>query len=112
MKEVYMTDKKYLIARKAELEKEIEEIEYKLEVMINMEKPYVANVSAYSGHYSMQFKTVEKAIEKLNEYASKQYFKNGLNYGVYLYKWNEDGSKTLIDYKSVGRKDFYPNEFK
>jgi hypothetical protein len=107
-----MTNKEYLIARKADLQQEIEDINQKLTIIENMEKPYVANVSAYSGHYSVQFKTVEKAIEKLKEYASKQYFRNGLNYGVYLYKWNEDGSKTLIDYTPLGRKDFYPNEFK
>lgn len=102
-------DKKSLLTRKAALEEELVEIEKQLVWINNLEKPYVANVSAYSGHASMQFKTEEKARKKLEEYAGKQYFRNGLNYGVYLYKWNEDGTKTLLESIPVGRKDFKPN---
>ncbi|KON87417.1 hypothetical protein AF332_11660 [Sporosarcina globispora] len=101
--------KEELLNRKEALELEIQNIEKQLRVMTNLEKPYVANVSAYSGHYSMQYKTEAQARKKLNEYAAKTYFKNGLNYGVYLYKWNEDGSKTLLESIPLGRKNFEPS---
>lgn len=104
-----MNDKEYLLARKEELKQSLADIEILLNLIDNLEKPYVANVSAYSGHYSTQFKTEEQAKKKLEEYASKRYFRNGLNYGVYLYKWNEDGTKTLIESRAVGRKTFQPN---
>ena len=84
-----------LLKRKNELEKELNEIEEKLFVLENLEKPYVANVSAYSGHYQTQFKTETQARKKLSEYAGKKYFKNGLNFGVYLYKWESDGSRIV-----------------
>ena len=102
-------DKESLLKRKEELENELIDIESKLRVINNLEKPYVANVVAYSGHSSMQFKTEKAARRKLNEYASKQYFRNGLNYGVYLYKWKEDGTKELLEVRPLGRKDFNPN---
>jgi hypothetical protein len=102
-------NKQELLERKEQLEEEIYQIDQQLYILTNLEKPYVANVSAYSGHYSMQYKTEFQARKKLNEYASKQYFKNGLNYGVYLYKWNEDGSKTLLESIPMGRQDFKPN---
>ncbi|PLS19476.1 hypothetical protein CVD28_03405 [Bacillus sp. M6-12] len=104
-----MLDKKTLLLRKAELEKELQEVEHNLWLLNNLEKPFVANVSAYSGHYSSQFKTEQQARKKLKEYASKKYFKNGLNHGVYLYKWNEDGTKELLEVIPLGRKDFTPN---
>ena len=105
-------NKEQLLNRKLEIESELEEIDQKLRIIKNLEKPYVANVSAYSGHYDMQFKTEEQARKKLNEYKGKLYFKNGLNYGVYLYKWNEDGTKTLLESIPVGRDNFYPSQFK
>lgn len=95
--------------RKIELEQELKNINKQLIQVENLEKPFVANVSAYSGHYSTQFKTEEQARKKLNEYKSKQYFKNGLNYGVYLYKWNTDQTKELLEVIPLGRKDFKPN---
>lgn len=101
--------KEELLIRKQNLELELLDIENQLEVIKNFEKPYVANVSAYSGNYSMQYKSEKNARAKLKEYATKTYFKNGLNYGVYLYKWNEDGSKTLLESIPLGRKDFEPN---
>jgi hypothetical protein len=101
--------KETLLKRKNELENELQEIERKLTILENLEKPYVANVSAYSGHYSMQYKTEAQARKKFCEYASKEYFKNGLNYGVYLFKWNDDGTKTLLEVIPKGRKDFKPN---
>lgn len=85
-----------LLRKKAEHEKELEKIEEQLFHINNMEKPFVANVVAYSGHYSMQFKTEDQARKKYQEYKGKKYFKNGLNYGVYLYQYNPDGTKTLM----------------
>lgn len=102
-------NKQELLEKKSQLEEKIYEIDQQLYILTNLEKPYVANVSAYSGHYSMQYKTETQARKKLSEYASKQYFKNGLNYGVYLYKWNEDGTKELLVVIPMGRKDFKPN---
>lgn len=98
-----------LLKKRTNLENELKDIERELEIINNMQKPYVANVSAYSGHYDMQFETEEKARKKLEEYAGKLYFRNGLNYGVYLYKWNEDGTKTLIEERPIGRDNFKAN---
>ncbi|MCY7948034.1 hypothetical protein P8891_06175 [Bacillus atrophaeus] len=100
-----------LLEKRKKLLEEVKEIDNQLKVIENMEKPYVANVSAYSGHYSMQFKTEEKARKKLKEYESKSYFKNGLNYGVYLYKWNEDGTRDLLESIPVGHSWFKPHGF-
>ena len=94
------------LQRKSILEKEIFELDKELVKLTNLEKPYVANVSAYSGHYSLQFATEEAARKKYVEYKSKKYFKNGLNYGVYLYKWEVDGTKTLIEETALGNKTF------
>ena len=104
-------NKESLLKRKSEIEEELRLINTQLTVIGNLEKPYVANVSAYSGNYSMQFKKEEQARKKLNEYASKKYFKNGLNYGVYLYKWNDDGTKTLLEVIPKGRENFEPSRF-
>ena len=101
-------DKTTLLTRKTALEEELENINKQLVIIENLEKPFVANVSAYSGHYSMQFKTETQARKKLQEYAGKRYFRNGLNYGVYLFKWNEDGTKALLDSIPLGRADFKP----
>ncbi|MGF0223933.1 hypothetical protein P5495_021360 [Bacillus velezensis] len=100
--------KEKLEKEKRILEEKLRDVESNITKINNMQKPYVANVSAYSGHYSMQFEKEEKAKKKLYEYASKRYFKNGLNYGVYLYKWNEDGSKTLLESIPLGRENFEP----
>lgn len=102
-------NKEELLQKKESLESELVNVERQLVLLERLQKPYVANVSAYSGHYSMQFKKEEQARRKLSEYASKTYFRNGLNYGVYLYKWNEDGSKTLLESIPLGRKNFVPN---
>lgn len=98
-----------LITKRDNLKQELIDVENEITLINNLQKPYVANVSAYSGHYSLQFDTEDKARKKLKEYEGKQYFKNGLNYGVYLYKWNEDGTKTLLESIPMGRKDFKPN---
>lgn len=86
-------------------------IEREFERRNNLEKPYVAAISSYSGGGKMQFKTEEQARKKLKEYAGKTYFKNGLSYGVYLYRHNPDGTKTLLESKPMGTKDFRPHGF-
>jgi hypothetical protein len=98
-----------LLEMRDNLRKELNDIEDLIIVMENLQKPYVANVYAYSGHYSMQFETEEKARKKLQEYAGKTRFKNGLNYGVYLYKWEEDGTRTLLEVIPKGQKNFKPS---
>lgn len=98
-----------LLAKRDSLNQELIDVHNELTLINNLQKPFVSNVSAYSGHYSMQYETEDKARKKLKEYASKTYFKNGLNYGVYLYKWNEDGTKTLLESIPMGHKDFKPN---
>lgn len=102
-------NKEELLGRKNELLDEIEEIDYKLYLLNNLEKPYVVELSSYSGGSKAQFKTEEKARKKLAEYKGKKYFRNGLTYGVYMYKWNEDGTKTLLEEIPMGRKDFKAN---
>jgi hypothetical protein len=97
------------LQRKSILEKEILEIDKELEKLTNLEKPYVANISSYSGHFSMQFATEDAARKKYEEYKSKKRFKNGLTYGVYLYKFEVDGTKTLLEETALGNKSFSSN---
>lgn len=104
--------KRILLSQKEEAEKELNRIDGELLKLDRLEKPYVAVVSAYSGTYSASFSKEEAARKKMNEYFGKRYFKNGLNYGVYMYKWNEDGSQTLLEVKPKATKDFYPAGFK
>lgn len=85
-----------LLAKKEELQALIADVDKKLTYLDNMEKPYVACVQSYSGGGSASFKTLAQAEKKLEEYHDKKYFRNGLNYGVYLYKHLEDGSKKML----------------
>lgn len=85
-----------LLAKKEELQALIADVDKKLTYLDNMEKPYVACVQSYSGGGSAAFKTLAQAEKKLEEYRGKKYFRNGLNYGVYLYKYLEDGSKEML----------------
>lgn len=69
-------------------------------------KPYVAEVKSYSGGGEMAFATLEKAEAKYREYMGKKKFRNGLNYGVLLYKWVvKDGEivKELLDCEELSR---------
>lgn len=86
--------------RKAELQAEIESINRKLSVMDKLEKPFEACVHGYSspGISTTSWKTEEQARKKYDDYRSKQYFRNGAIYGVILYRNNEDGTKTVLDY--------------
>ena len=85
-----------LVAKKEELQALIVDVDKKLTYLDNMEKPYVACVQSYSGGGRAAFKTLAQAEKKLEEYRGKTYFRNGLNYGVYLYKYLEDGSKKML----------------
>lgn len=104
--------KKLLQNKKLDLLALINEVEEELKKLSRLEKPYVASVDAHSGHYESSFNTEEKARKKMEEYSRKQYIKNGLNYGVYLYKWNTDQTKKLIEFHPKGDKDYYPYRFK
>lgn len=95
--EILIKDKEKLLNKQYNLEKELETVNKQLSHIDNLENPYVANVVGYSGQFSTKFKTEEKARKKLKEYASKPYFRNGLNYGVYLYKYREDGTKEVLE---------------
>lgn len=96
MKKYIKTERTRLTEEEGKLTKRLEDIQKQLNVLDNLEKPYVAVVQSYSGGGRMAFKTLEQAEKKLEEYRGKTYFKNGLNYGVFLYKHNEDGTKEMI----------------
>ena len=85
-----------LAAKKEELQALIADVDKKLTYLDNMEKPYVACVQSYGGGGSSSFKTLAEAEKRLEQYEDKQYYRNGLNYGVYLYKHLEDGSKKML----------------
>ncbi|AGR46617.1 hypothetical protein vBBak6_064 [Bacillus phage v_B-Bak6] len=101
-----------LLAERQKIENELHRVDGKLLLLDRLEKPYVAEVSSYSGGGSMSFATEAAARNKMIEYYNKKYYRNGLNYGVYMYKWNEDGSQTLLEVKPKATKDFYPAGFK
>lgn len=103
-------DKKELLEAREELLLELAEIENQLLFLKNIEKPYVACIKTYHGNFSSQFKKEEQARKKLVEYKNKKYYKNGLNYGVHLFKWNEDGSKEIIEIALVGGTSYEINE--
>mgnify|MGYP003499827159 CR=1 FL=1 len=103
-------DKKELLEAREELLLELAEIENQLLFLKNMEKPYVACINSHHGNFSAQFKKEEQARKKLAEYKNKKYYKNGLNYGVYLFKWNEDGTKEIIEVIPLAGKDVKINE--
>lgn len=96
-KKAYIKEQRNILEEtKNTLMEQLNEVEAKLTLLNNLEKPYVAVVQSYSGGGQMAFKTLEKAEKKLEEYTSKDKFKNGLNYGTYLYKHLEDGTKKLL----------------
>ncbi|WP_078598630.1 hypothetical protein [Evansella clarkii] len=106
-----MTEKQ-LLEEKEKLLVRIGTIDEKLKRIENMKKPYVACISSYSGGGRSAFATEAQARKKLDEYSGKQYFRNGLSWGTYLFKHNEDGTKTLIEVRPMNRPNFYPSEFK
>lgn len=103
--------KNQLIFKRDQLLENINDINQELRRMEDMEKPYVAAISGYSGGGETRFKTEEQAQKKFQEYCKKTYYRNGLAHGAFLYKLNDDGSKFLIDSQPIGQKDFFPYQF-
>ena len=89
-----------LLARKEEIQAELSEINRKLATLDKLDKPFEACVHGYSspGISSTSWKTEEQARKKYDEYLGKTYFRNGLIYGVILYRNNEDGTRTVLAY--------------
>lgn len=104
-------NKKELIVKREHLLEELNDINQKLNRIEELEKPYVAAISSYSGGGEMKCMTEAQARRKFEDYCGKTYYRNGLSYGTYLYRLNADGTKTLLDYQPMGRKDFYPPLF-
>lgn len=103
--------KNELFAKRTDLQNQLDAVNQEISVLESNEKPFVAAISSYSGGGSLTFKTEAQARKKYEEYCKKNYYRNGLSYGAYLYKNNEDGAKTLIDYKPMGHSWFYPDGF-
>lgn len=97
--------------KKEALTRQLNDINHQLKYIETLEKPYVACISSYSGGGQMAFKTETQARKKLEEYYGKKRFRNGLSYGVYLYRHNPDKTITLLEFRPMARKDFYPSEF-
>lgn len=78
--------------------KKLENVEDSLRLLTNLEKPFVTVVHTYSGdkHYYTNFKTLEQAVKKFDEMVKKKRFKNGLIYGVYVFKYNQGGTEELL----------------
>jgi hypothetical protein len=89
--------KQELMQRKAELEKELENVTDQLLYMERMEKPFEAVAVGYSGRFSTFFKTEEQARKKTDEYYAKTYFRNGRLYSVSIMEHQEDGTKKEIE---------------
>ena len=67
-------------------------------------KPFVAEVKSYSGGSSMAFSNLGDATKKYEWYRSKKYFRNGLNYGVFLFEYVVvDGAirRKLIQHEAI-----------
>lgn len=108
-KKAYIKEQRSILEEtKNNLMEKLTELEVKLTILDNLEKPYVAVVQSYSGGGQMAFKTLEKAEAKLEEYKNKTRFKNGLNYGVYLYEHLEDGNKKLLKVIPLQSKFRFP----
>lgn len=72
-------------------------------------KPFVAVVYSYSGGGSMAFSGLDAATKKYHEYRSKKYFRNGLNYGVFLFEYVVvDGAirRKLIQHEALADRMF------
>ena len=89
-------ERERLLKEQEDLYVKLAKVDYQLEMLGNMEKPYVACVQSYSGGGSKQFDTYEKALAKMEEYRGKKMFRNGRNYGVYLYKHKLNGEREML----------------
>jgi hypothetical protein len=89
-----------LLKRKTELKAELKEITDKIAAIELSEKPFEAVLFGYSspGRSSMFFKTEEQARKKFEEYSAKSYFRSGRVDGTALYRYNLDGTRTLLDF--------------
>ncbi|MGX1195797.1 hypothetical protein [Metabacillus sp. SLBN-84] len=103
--------KNQLIDKAERLRQELNKTKEEIRRVEDLERPYVAAISSYSGGGESRFETEELARKKFTDYCMKDYYKNGLTYGVFLYKLNEDGTKTLLENHPMGRKDFFPYQF-
>jgi hypothetical protein len=93
-------NKPELLKRKTEIEKELADINGQLAKIELNEKPYEAVIIGYAspGRSSMFFKTEEQARKKFEEYSAKSYYRNGRVDGTVLYRHNDDGTKTRLDF--------------
>lgn len=104
-------NKSQLQMKQAQLRNELTRIEKELSLIESLERPFKAAISSHGGLGNVGFKTEEKARKKYEQYCKKYLYRGGTTHGAYLYKVNEDGSKTLLDYQPINTPDFYPYEF-
>lgn len=103
--------KEQLIQKREQLRGNINSINQEIRRIEDLEKPFVAAISASNGGGETRCETEELARKKFNEYAKKAVYRKGVSYGAFLYKYNDDGSKTLIDVQPINQDDFYPYQF-
>jgi hypothetical protein len=103
--------KEQLIEKREELRERMNGVDEEIRRMECLEKPFVAAISAYSGGGETRYETEEQARKKFKEYCGKTYYRNGVSHGAFLYKYNEDGTKTLLDVHAMNQKDFFPYQF-
>jgi hypothetical protein len=103
--------KDQLIEKREQLRRNINNINQEIRGIEDLEKPYVAAISASNGGGETRFETEEQARKKLKEYTNKDIYRGGVSYGAFLYKYNDDGSKSLLDVQPITQDDFYPYQF-
>lgn len=103
--------KDQLIQQREQLRGKINNINDEIRRIEDLEKPFVAAISATNGGGETRYDSEEMARKKLEAYAKKEVYRGGISHGAFLYKDNEDGSKTLLDVKPIAQEDFYPYQF-
>lgn len=103
--------KDQLIVKREQLRENINGINREIRRIKELEKPYVAAISATNGGGETRFKTEKLARKKFEEYAKKDIYRGGASHGAFLFKYNDDGTKTLLDVQPIGKDDFYPYQF-
>lgn len=103
--------KDQLIEQREQLRQNINSINQEIQRMEDLEKPFVAAISAFNGGGETRFETEELARKKFMQYGKMPVYRKGVSHGAFLYKYNDDGSKTLIDVQPIGQDDFYPYQF-
>lgn len=76
-----------------------------------LDKPFVAAISAECGGGETRCETEEQARKKFEEYCGKTHYRRGVIHGAFLYKYNEDETKTLLDVHPINKEDFFPYQF-